>query len=118
MDQLIRAFVTVEDQIPHQLVGLYQQADLFVFPSLYEGFGLPILEALLAGTPVLTTHCGSIPEVGGEVVRYYDHTDTDALARMLLQSIQEKPDSEAMQQHANKFSWERTATETLDCLRS
>ena len=58
------------------LIALYQDADLFIFPSLYEGFGLPVLEAMMSGVPVLTTRMGSIPEVGGDDVQYFDGQNT------------------------------------------
>jgi len=55
-----------------ELISLYQGADVFVFPSLYEGFGLPVLEAMVAGVPVIAARKASIPEVGGDCVVYFD----------------------------------------------
>ncbi len=69
------------------LVALYQGADWFVLPSLYEGFGLPVLEAMTAGTPVLTTSEASLPEVGGDCVLYADGRDTAAFSAALRNAL-------------------------------
>lgn len=68
--------------------AIYQQADLFVFPSLYEGFGMPVLEAMAAGVPVVTSNVSSFPEVAGDAALLADPLDVPALAdsmqRLLL----------------------------------
>ena len=97
-----------------ELVALYQHADGFVFPSLYEGFGLPVLEAMRAGAPVLTTREASIPEIGGETVRYADGRDEAAFAAALRAAISLPPAERARlaaaaRQRAAGFTWEASA---------
>lgn len=104
------------------LIALYQGAGLFVFPSLYEGFGLPVLEAMTAGVPVLTTRMGSIPEVGGDCVEYFDPWSEGDLGRRIvemagLQGLERQKAIHLAQERAASFSWARTATETMACLR-
>ncbi len=103
------------------LIGMYQAADLFVFPSQYEGFGLPVLEAMRAGVPVLTTRCGSIPEVGGDAVEYADGGSPEALRDKILALLGESPEQRAARvqrglARAETFSWAKTAARTLELL--
>lgn len=105
-----------------ELIALYQGCDLFVFPSLYEGFGLPVLEALMAGAPVVTTRCASIPEVGGDAACYFDHRDATALPAamqtVLGWSLQERLDrARHGRAWAGGFSWSTTGAGTLAILR-
>ena len=93
------------------LVTLYQHADWFVFPSLYEGFGLPVLEAMSAGTPVLTTREASIPEVGGDAVCYADGRDEAAFAAALRAAVALPDDARdrlvtAARTRAAGFTWD------------
>lgn len=97
-----------------QLVALYQNADWFVFPSLYEGFGLPVLEAMCAGVPVLTTREASIPEVGGETVRYADGCDEAAFAAELqaavgLPAVEKARQVVQAKNRAKGFTWDASA---------
>ena len=99
------------------LASLYKNAELFVFPSLYEGFGLPTLEAFSCGCPVALSERSSLPEVGGNAACYFNPEDTnsmrDAIEKILYdQSIREKLVNRGYRQLA-KFSWEKTAEDTF-----
>jgi glycosyltransferase involved in cell wall biosynthesis len=111
------------DYLSDELVALfYSKADVFVYPSYYEGFGLPVLEAMALGTPVVTSNTSSIPEVTGDAAILIDPNDPIQLAEAILQVIS---DSRLRQDliekgkaRAKLFSWERTAKETLKAYRS
>lgn len=102
---------------------LYQNADIFVLPSSYEGFGLPVLEAMMAGTPVITTRMASLPELAGEYVQYVDTPSPENLLKA-FNKVKALP-AEQRQQHlagakkrAETFTWEKTAEQTLQVLRA
>ena len=100
-----------------ELRRLYRKARCLFFPSLYEGFGLPVLEALACGVPVATSNNSSLPEVGGECAIYFDPHDADDMARALARALQEPTDLEARfarHAYARGFSWQRTAMQTVD----
>jgi glycosyltransferase involved in cell wall biosynthesis len=111
------------DYLSNELVALfYSKADVFLYPSHYEGFGLPVLEAMTLGTPVITSNISSIPEVTGNAAILIDPNDYMQLAEAMLQVIS---DSQLRQNLINKgkiradlFSWERTAKETLKAYKS
>jgi len=97
------------------LPALYSGARLFIYPSLYEGFGLPVLEALSCGTPVASSSASSLPEVGGDAVRYFDPQSPAEIASCLVDSLN---DPDWLRQapgrsldRASRFSWERSAAE-------
>lgn len=100
------------------LPALYSMADFFVYPSSYEGFGLPVLEAMACGTPVITSKVSSLPEVGGEAVHYFSPDSIDELTQKMISLSQDetmkKISSKKGIQQAGLFSWERTARETLN----
>ena len=92
------------------LVNFYNLADLFVLPSLYEGFGLPVLEAFACGTPVICSNVSSLPEVGGDVAKYFDPKNPESIARALEASINDKGKyDEKISAWVRKFSWENCA---------
>ena len=103
-----------------QLPALLQSARLFCFVSLYEGFGLPILEAQAAGVPVMTANNSSLPEVAGDAAILVDPTDVDAMADAMLRLSSDEPLRQQliMAGRANvaRFSWQKAARETLAVL--
>jgi glycosyltransferase involved in cell wall biosynthesis len=105
----VRFFGFVPDQT---LAVLYRLAGVFVFPSLYEGFGLPPLEAMASGTPVITSNVSSLPEVVGDAALLIDPYDPDALADAMRRVLTDSALREDLRQRgfarAREFSWERS----------
>jgi alpha-1,3-rhamnosyl/mannosyltransferase len=103
-----------------ELPALYAGATAFLYPSLREGFGLPVLEAMAAGTAVVTSGISSLPEVGGDAVRYVDPHDVDSIRDGLAEILDDAERREALaaagRERARSFTWERTARETLEVL--
>jgi alpha-1,3-rhamnosyl/mannosyltransferase len=114
---LVRQPGHVDDE---QLRALYRGAELFAYPSLYEGFGLPVLEAMASGTPVLTSRVSSLPEVAGDAAVYVDPRDTDSIAGGLGEALGDPARLADLAAsglaRARTFSWDRTAAETLASL--
>lgn len=108
-------FVSNED-----MPALYKHALFFILPSLYEGFGLPVLEAMKYGCPVITSNISSLPEAGGEAALYVNPESVeDIVSKMQLLIKDENKRREMVEKgykQAKKFSWEKTAKETLEVL--
>ena len=96
------------------LDALMRGADLLVHPSLYEGFGLVVLEAMVRGVPVAAAGNTALPEAGGDAAVYFDPLDVDAIAGAILEALRRADELSARgRAHAAGFSWERAARETL-----
>ena len=99
------------------LPALYRSATLLVYPSLYEGFGLPILEAMASGLPVITSNRSSMPEVAGDAAILVDPENPEDLASALSSALTDDALRRDLAQRgldrSRKFTWERTARETL-----
>ena len=100
------------------LATLYSGATCFVYPSLYEGFGLPVIEAFACGTPVVTSNRGSLAEIVGTNAVMVDPLDVqaigDGISKILNLSVKERKNLTARaQKHSQKFTWKKSAEETL-----
>ncbi|MCC7053753.1 MAG: glycosyltransferase family 4 protein [Gemmatimonadaceae bacterium] len=100
-----------------ELAALYARASALVFPSRYEGFGLPVLEAMTVGGAVICSDASTMPEVGGDAVLYFPPDDADALAAQVLRLLQEPALRAALLRagttQAAKYAWARSAAGTL-----
>jgi glycosyltransferase involved in cell wall biosynthesis len=106
-----------DDDLP----GLYNLADVCIYPSSYEGFGFPVLEAMACGTPVITSNTSSLPEVSGDAALLIDPLNiaemADALSQLLHNSDLRRQCIERGLERARFFSWEHTARQTLEVYR-
>jgi glycosyltransferase involved in cell wall biosynthesis len=113
----LRDHVYFPGYIPqNELVLWYNAATLFSYPSLFEGFGLPVLEAMACGTPVITTQVSSLPEVAGDAAQLIDPADITALGETMRQvfrqpDLQQTMRERGLAQSAN-FSWSKAAAAT------
>jgi glycosyltransferase involved in cell wall biosynthesis len=109
----------IEDE---DMAALYSGASAFVFPSLYEGFGLPLLEAMACGVPIVTSHVCSIPEVVDDSAYFADPSSADDIAdkvmRCLTDDEQRRNLIHAARKRSQSFSWKNTALKTIDAYKS
>jgi glycosyltransferase involved in cell wall biosynthesis len=119
LENLVVTKKIVNDNV---LANYYANALFFCFPSLYEGFGIPVLESFACGCPILLSSGGSLPEVGGDAAYYFDPTDAESLResaeelinnQVLRQNLKEKGFKRLEQ-----FSWDKTYEETLEVYKS
>src|SRR5262249_44791964 len=104
-----------------ELLDLYRTADLFIFPSLYEGFGLPVLEAMASGTPVVCSKAASLPEVAGDAARFFDPFSVADLAAT-IGSVLGSSDLRATMrrrglEQATRFTWDECARQHCQIYR-
>jgi glycosyltransferase involved in cell wall biosynthesis len=104
-------FIPTED-----LIDLYNLATVFAFPSIYEGFGLPVLEAMQSGCPVLTTKGGSLSEITGNAAYFVDQSSTESIVNGITKIFSDKDLQNELKKkgldQAKKFNWKKTAEET------
>ncbi len=145
--RLVSAFDKIKDRIPHtliicgqprdgeppphprvkrihyiayeELIGMVQAADLLVFPSLYEGFGRPVVEAQEAGTRVIASRSAAIPEIGGDGASYFNGESEEAIALAILDAFAESIETRETfiakgRENAKRFTWDACARATLD----
>jgi glycosyltransferase involved in cell wall biosynthesis len=114
---VLTGFVPDED-----LAALYSGARMFVYPSLYEGFGLPALEAMQCGVPVITSRTSSLPEVVGDDAITVDPTDADALSQAMLNVLRDAGLAAELSrrglERSKQFSWSRAVDETVQAYRA
>lgn len=105
-----------------ELIVLYKNATAYVLPSLEEGFGIPILEAMAADCPVISSDAASLPEVGGDAILYFDPKKEEDMVEKMVQVIGDEKLRKDLITKGNKrykeFSWERLAKQTLEVYRS
>lgn len=103
-----------------QLKTLYENALGFILPSLYEGFGLPVLEAMRCGCPVISSNAASLPEVAGDAALYFDPTNQNKIEEVLNHFLKNSDSQERLRllgyQQATRFTWEKTACNVLESL--
>jgi glycosyltransferase involved in cell wall biosynthesis len=105
-----------------RLAALYRGAAAFVFPSLYEGFGLPVLEAMAHGAPVVASLAASVPEAGGDAALYFSPTDANALASQLTRVLTDQALAASLRSlglaRAAAMSWDACAEKSLSAIES
>jgi glycosyltransferase involved in cell wall biosynthesis len=112
-DIFFPGFIDAED-----VADFYRGADLFVLPSRFEGFGLPVLEAMACGTPVISSHAASLPEVSGSHTPLFDPLDVQQISDAIEQVLADAPARERLISEsiswASEFSWEKTVKATIE----
>jgi anaerobic magnesium-protoporphyrin IX monomethyl ester cyclase len=122
-DNGLKRSINFTGYVPFEdLPALYSLAEMFVYPSMYEGFGLPIIEAMACGVPVITSRASALAEVGGNAVRMVEPLEADSLGDAIVELAGDRAARERMAAagiaRASEFSWERAARESLEVYRS
>ncbi|OGF50840.1 MAG: hypothetical protein A2231_04090 [Candidatus Firestonebacteria bacterium RIFOXYA2_FULL_40_8] len=119
---LVSEKVTIKENAKlSDILSLYKKAALFVFPTLYEGFGLPPIEAMACGCPVVVSNTTSLPEVCGDAAIYVDPTDIKSIADGIVKGLNDMKLREDMIkkgfERAKQFTWEKTAKTTIEIIK-
>ncbi|MBI5815334.1 MAG: glycosyltransferase family 4 protein [Nitrospinae bacterium] len=119
-EKLDRAVIELGYVAAEELAALYGKAAAFFYPSVYEGFGLPVLEAMACGTPVVSTNLTSIPEVAGSAAILLDPSAKEDFAEALIRLVRSQDErgrlSQAGLSRAQQFGWDKCATETFNLI--
>jgi glycosyltransferase involved in cell wall biosynthesis len=114
---IIMTGYVADDDLP----SLYKHAEVFVFPSLYEGFGLPVLEAMACGAPVVTSNVSSLPEVGGDAATYCDPQSVESIAEAILEVVHSSSKRECYiakgLERSKHFSYQKAASQLHDIFK-
>jgi glycosyltransferase involved in cell wall biosynthesis len=122
-DYVLNSRLITTGYVPHNHIDLLlSHADLFVLPSLYEGFGIPLLEAQKVGVAVACSTAGSLPEVAGDSVAFFDPYSVDSIAQTVYKCLSDENLCAELrhlgEENLKKFSWQKTASETLVVYRN
>lgn len=101
-----------DEEVPILMSG----AKAYILPSLFEGFGIPVVEAMARGTPVVISRISSLPEIGGEIAVYVEPENTESIKNGIIEAIEKPISREKLQTQARKFSWKTCAEKTLKIL--
>ncbi|MEK7500239.1 MAG: glycosyltransferase, partial [Patescibacteria group bacterium] len=104
--------------VPHELLpALYAESTAFVFPSLYEGFGLPPIEAMMCGAPVIASNSSSLPELLGNAVEYINPESVEDIARGMIKISEDPVYAQSLstygKKHAQQYQWQQAAKEHI-----
>jgi glycosyltransferase involved in cell wall biosynthesis len=118
----LEAYVVFPGYVPeNELLWWYRAAAAFVYPSLWEGFGLPVLEAMACGTPTVTSKASSLPEVAGDGALLVDPLSVEELAEALIRVLGSEETAQRLRQagmkQASRFSWQQTGQQTAAVYR-
>jgi glycosyltransferase involved in cell wall biosynthesis len=116
----LRPRVRVLGHVPDDVLpALYQAADVFTLPSLHEGFGIPVLEAMACGTPVVTSNVYALPEVAGDAAELVDPYDVDAIAAAITGVLESSARADELRARglarSAEFTWTKAAARHLEC---
>jgi glycosyltransferase involved in cell wall biosynthesis len=123
LEQLqLQKVVHLPGYIPQEdLPALFNLADVLALPSLYEGFGLPVVEAMACGTPVVTSRCGALAEVAGEAVEYVEPTEVESIVMGLRHVLMNPERQQELRSlgltHVRRYNWEHGTQQTLEVYR-